>query len=153
MNVVDQIAKLQALEELEKQAGMVSAIKGTFNKAVSLFKGPGKVKANSTTTSAAKESKTAPTNAGKVEEVKAPPSPAPETTKVDTPNSAPPTTNPEAPKVSTAETKSDKMKKWWSNDKNKYGVGMAATGITGLGIGLASGGSSNSGNSSGSSHF
>lgn len=152
MNVVDQIIKLQALEELEKQAGFGSAIRSTFNKAVGFFKSPNKITAKTNTTSAAKEPKTAPTNAGKVEEVKAPPSPAPETTKVDTPNSAKPTTNPEV-ETPTGEKLADKAKKWWSNDKNKVGVGMAATGITGLGIGLSAGGSSNSGNSSGSSHF
>lgn len=149
MSVVDQLNKLQALDELEKQA--IWGVK-TLKNLVSRWKSPKAPEVKSSTTSASKETKAAPNQTGQTAEVKAPPSPAPETTKVTTPNSAPPTKNPEAPKVSTAETKGDKLKEWWSNDKNKVGVGMAATGITGVGIGLSAGGSSGS-RGSGSSHF
>lgn len=147
MSVVDQLNKLQALDELEKQA--IWGVK-TLKNLVSRWKSPKAPEVKSSTTSASKETKAAPNQTGQTPEVKAPPPTAPETTKVTTPNSAPPTTNPEADMLPGANSNTEKMQQWWSHDKNKMGVGMAATGITGVGIGLASGGSSNS---RGSSHF
>ena len=151
MNIVEELARLQALDELTKQADVMTLanaamrVPSYLSARVRNFLKPKSIEVKPSTTSTSTPSKQPPSSAGNTEHT---PTAAQKQKEdvVQKPTQQPkPTENhstttpkqPEAPKKPFGE----KAKEWWSKDTNKVGVMSGGGGlVAGIGIGAASSG-------------
>lgn len=151
MNIVEELARLQALDELTKEAGLVSFVK-SFASKMRNFTKPKSIEVKPSTTSTSTPSKQPPSSAGNTEhtptaaqkqkeDVVQKPTQQPKPT--ENPTATP--KQPESPKQPEIEAKpfSEKAREWWAKDTNKVGVMSGGGGlVAGIGIGAASSGGS-----------
>ncbi len=158
MNIVEELARLQALDELTKEAGLVSFVK-SFASKMRNFTKPKSIEVKPSTTSTSTPSKQPPSSAGNTEHTPTAAQKQKEAV-VEKPTEQPkPTENPtatpkepEAPKQPKTEVKpfGEKAKEWWAKDTNKVGV-MAGGG--GLAAGIAIGAASSGGQNNTAAHY